>query len=343
MIAPYFLVLVLLGTAGWGLSEGGSALLAAPLFAFGAIPLAELFMPPRHINPSEEEVQNRMGRRRFDAVVGVAVVVYLAAWIGFLTQVESGALTGGSYWGAVAVMGILCGGVGINVAHELGHRRSRKAQLLAKGLLGPSFYMHFFIEHNRGHHAKVATEEDPATSRRDESLYAFLPRSIIGGWCSAWELESSLRRRKGHRVWGLKNEMVRYFIAQVGLAVGLYVWGGGTLLVAALLAGLGGILLLETVNYLEHYGLQRSHNGRSYERVRPHHSWNSDHRLGRALLFELSRHSDHHAHPKRPFSVLRSFPDAPQLPTGYPGMVLLALIPPAFFAVMNPRLDALRN
>ena len=343
MIAPYFLVMVLLGSAGWGIAQGGSALLAAPLFAFGAVPLAELFLPPKHVNPSEDESKSRLERRRYDAVVAAAVLVYLGVWAGFLARVQGGELAGSDYWGTVAVMGLLCGGVGINVAHELGHRRSRWSQGVAKGLLGTSFYMHFFIEHNRGHHARVATSEDPATSRRDESLYAFLPRSFIGGWLSAWDRESSLRRRKGQRVWGLRNEMVRYGLAQGALAVALFAWGGGALLLAAVLAGLGGILLLETVNYLEHYGLQRSHNGRFYERVRPHHSWNSDHPLGRALLFELSRHSDHHANPKRPFSVLRSFPDAPQLPTGYPGMVLLALVPPVFFAVMNPRLDALRS
>ncbi len=342
MIAPYFLVLLLLALAGWGFGAGGSALTAAPLFAFGLIPLVELLLPPKHINPSDEEVATRKSQSRFEVILGVAVLAYLVTWGAFLIQVQSGALQGASYWGAVGVMGVICGGVGINVAHELGHRRSRFAQRVAKGLLGTSFYMHFFIEHNRGHHARVATEEDPATSRRGESLYAFLPRSIVGGFLSAWDLEARLRRRKGHAVWGLKTEMIVYVLLQLGLAGGLYVGGGAALLVAALLSGLGGILLLETVNYLEHYGLRRSHNGRTYERVRPHHSWNSDHPLGRALLFELSRHSDHNAHPKRPFSALRSFPDAPQLPTGYPGMVLLALVPPAFFAVMDPRLDAMR-
>ena len=343
MIAPYFLVLFLIGLASWGIEAGGFALLGAPLFAFGLVPAAELCLSPKHKNPSEEEAQDRLTQKRYPAVVALVVTAYLLTWVGFLIQVESGGLQGANYWGAIGVMGLICGGVGINIAHELGHRRSRTAQTVSKSLLATCLYMHFFIEHNRGHHARVATHEDPASSRRGETLYAFLPRSIVGGLRSAWTLETSLCRRKGRSILGLQNEMNRYFLIQGALLLGLFIWGGSALMLAAALAGLGGVLLLETVNYLEHYGLQRSHNGRFYERVRPHHSWNSDHSFGRALLFELSRHSDHHANPKRPFSVLRSFPDAPQLPTGYPGMVLLALVPPAFFAVMNPRLDELRS
>ena len=101
-----------------------------------------------------------------------------------------------------------------------------------------------------------------------------------------------------------------------------------------------GFLLLETVNYLEHYGLQRQQksSGR-YERVRPEHSWNSNHPVGRALLFDLTRHSDHHANPNRKYPVLRHFDASPQLPTGYPGMILLALVPPVWFSVMHPHIE----
>jgi alkane 1-monooxygenase len=336
---PYFLVLFLMGLAAIGLSFGGAFFLAAPLFAFGLVPLLELFTRPKHVNLSPEAERLRSAQKRYDGVLSIVVLAYFALWVFFVHQVVGGAFAGRSLWAASAVMGLVCGGVGINLGHELGHRKSKRAQGVAKALLASSLYMHFFIEHNRGHHSRVATPEDPASSRRGESLYAFLPRSILGGLRSAWQLETTLQKRRGNRVWGLKNEMLRYGLIQGAWLCGAYWIGASELLLAVILAGFTGILLLETVNYLEHYGLQRVHTGRSYEKVQPAHSWNSDHPLGRALLFELSRHSDHHANPKRPFSLLRSFPDAPQLPTGYPGMVLLSLLPPAFFAVMHPRLD----
>ena len=105
-------------------------------------------------------------------------------------------------------------------------------------------------------------------------------------------------------------------------------------------AAVVGFLLLETVNYVEHYGMQREllPNGR-YERVSRRHSWTSDHPVSRALLFELPRHADHHAHAGRPYGSLRHFSDAPQLPTGYAGMVLLALVPPLYFRVMDEAID----
>ncbi len=252
-----------------------------------------------------------------------------------------GRLAGWEVVGATLAVGTLCGAIGINLGHELGHRRSRLDRNLAKALLLSTQYLHFFIEHNRGHHANVSTPDDPASAERGQLVYAFWLRSIVGGWRHAWALEDRrLAARKLGR-WTWENEMVRFTAIQIG-SIALAVAAFGPLAAAAWMgASLGGILLLENVNYVEHYGLRRGRreDGR-WERVRPVHSWNSNHSLSRALLFELSRHSDHHANPARHFSVLRHFDEAPQLPTGYSGMVLLALCPPLFFRVMNPRVDA---
>lgn len=339
MAFTYLLALVLIGLSGLGVALGGVYLLAGPLFAFGLVPFVELFMSARHVNVAPENEDSRLSQIRFDGVVAVSIIAYFALWALFVYQIVHGAYDGAEVWGASAVMGLMCGGIGINLGHELGHRKSKRAQTFAKMLLASSLYMHFFIEHNRGHHARVATEEDPASARRGEILYAFYFRSIVGGFLSAWQLEFKSQKRRGNWVWGPQNEMVQFMFIQLGLLVGAYWLGGGVLLLACVMAGFLGILLLETVNYLEHYGLRRSRRGRGYEKVLPIHSWNSDHPLGRALLFELSRHSDHHANAKRHFSILRSMPEAPQLPTGYPGMILLALVPPVFFAVMHPLLD----
>jgi len=339
MAFTYLLALVLIGLSGLGVALGGIYLLAGPLFAFGLVPFVELFMPARHVNIDPEEEESRLAQIRFDAVVAISFIAYFALWALFVRQILQGAYDGAEVWAASGVMGLMCGGIGINLGHELGHRKSKRAQFFAKMILASSLYMHFFIEHNRGHHARVATQEDPASARRGEILYAFYFRSIVGGFLSAWRLEIKSQKRRGNWAWGPQNEMVQFIFIQASLLVGAYWLGGGVLLLACVMAGFLGILLLETVNYLEHYGLRRARRGRGYEKVLPIHSWNSDHPMGRALLFELSRHSDHHANAKRHFSILRSMPEAPQLPTGYPGMILLALVPPAFFAVMHPLLD----
>jgi len=192
--------------------------------------------------------------------------------------------------------------------------------------MGSALYPHFFVEHNRGHHTHVATPLDPASAQRGLWIVVFWPRSIVGGFLSAWALD----RREVLRGW-----------AWVSLVwIGVLLAFGPFAALSWVCVGAVGILLLETVNYLEHYGLKRMRlsNGR-YERTRPCHSWNANHPLGRALLFDLTRHSDHHAHPGRPYQVLRSFEDAPLLPTGYPGMILLSLFPPLFFRVMHPHLE----
>jgi alkane 1-monooxygenase len=242
--------------------------------------------------------------------------------------------------GAVLSMGVACGVLGINVAHDLGHRRKTYEQNLAKSLLLTSLYMHFFIEHNRGHHARVATHADPATSRRGESIFQFLPRSIAGGWLDAWELEFRRLKVRKLSLFSLRNQMMRFQLLQVAFTACIFLAFGPTAGIAFVAAALMGAVMLETVNYVEHYGLRREEkpNGR-FEGVRPAHSWNSNHPVGRIILFELTRHSDHHANDRRRYQVLRHFDESPQLPTGYPAMMVLAWCPPLWFAVMHRELD----
>ena len=199
--------------------------------------------------------------------------------------------------------------------------------------------MHFFIEHNRGHHKNIATPLDPATSRRGESLYAFWIRSISDGYISAWKLENKRLKKIGERVISFKNQMLNFQLVQlvfVGLIFVVFGWLAG---LAFLGAAIVGFLLLETVNYIEHYGLlRREIQPGVYEKTKPHHSWNSNHPLGRILLYELTRHSDHHFHAGRKYQVLRHFDDAPQMPTGYPGMMVLSFFTPLWFRVMEKQL-----
>jgi alkane 1-monooxygenase len=200
--------------------------------------------------------------------------------------------------------------------------------------------MHFFIEHNRGHHKNVSTDEDPASSRYGESIYAFFPRTISDSWRSAWKIETD-RLKKAHiPFWSLQNEMLMYQLIQLAfLGFIAAVWGWKVMLYF-MAAAFIGILLLETVNYIEHYGLRRKKiDGAYYDKVLPIHSWNSDHPIGRIMLFELSRHSDHHYLPSRKYQVLRHFDKSPQMPTGYPGMMVLSYFPPLWFKVMHRQIQ----
>jgi len=235
------------------------------------------------------------------------------------------------------------GGIGINTAHELGHKREANERWLSKIALAPTFYGHFYIEHNRGHHVRVATPEDPASSRFGESLYAFLPRSVFGSLKSAWHLEKKRYARKGQHPFRIGNDVLNAWAMSVVLfavVIALFGWGVAPYLVIQA----SGFLLLEVVNYLEHYGMLRQKvrvgDKVRYERVDPSHSWNSNNIATNVLLYHLQRHSDHHANPTRRYQTLRDFEESPVLPTGYAGMIVLAMVPPLWRKVMDPRVVA---
>ena len=206
------------------------------------------------------------------------------------------------------------------------------------------FYGHFFVEHNRGHHVRVSTPEDPASSRFGESFWEFLPRTVLGSLKSAWHLEKQRLERQGKSVWHWRNDNLQAWGLSVLLWGALIVWLGWAVLPFLIIQSLFGFQLLEVVNYLEHYGLlrQKKENGR-YERCSPEHSWNSNRRVTNIFLYQLQRHSDHHAYPTRSYQALRHFDESPQLPGGYASMILLAWIPPLWFRVMDHRVVAHHN
>jgi alkane 1-monooxygenase len=339
--ARYLAIYALIALGPIGLLLGGWWTLLLPLTAFGVIPLSEVFTKGTTFNMDTAAEKEVLDDPWYDRMVYGLVPVQWTGVVMLLAMVGSGRLAGWEVLGGIAAVGTMCGALGINLGHELGHRRSKFDRRMSKLMLLSTHYTHFFIEHNRGHHANVSTPDDPASADRGEVVYAFWFKSIVGGWKHAWALEARRLKARGVWFWAWENEMVRFTALEIGsivLAAAVF----GPLAAAAWMgAALGGILLLETTNYVEHYGLRRGRrdDGR-WERVRPVHSWNSNHPLSRLLLFELTRHSDHHAHPSRHFSVLRHFEEAPQLPTGYSGMVLLALLPPVFFKLMHPRIDA---
>ena len=313
------------------------------LESFFIIPLLELLYKPNPQNLSPEKEKQRKDDPIYDWQLYIMVPIQLGLLVVFLFSMQEVGLTLVDKIGRVTAMGLLCGVIGINVAHELGHRSKKYEQTLAKILLLTSLYMHFFIEHNRGHHKNVSTKEDPSSARYGEMLYSFWVRSVVFAYLSAWKLEAQRLSKKGKSTLSLSNEMLQFQIIQIAFTVGIGLVFGWTIMGYFILAAIMGFLLLETVNYIEHYGLERDLKGDVYERVMPHHSWNSDHMVGRIVLFELSRHSDHHYIASRKYQILRHIDESPQMPTGYPGMMMLATIPPIWFSIMNPRIKKLKE
>lgn len=310
------------------------------IYAWLLLPLIELLLKPdaHNMDSAEEELARK--NRMYDYMLYIIVPIQYGAMIYFLISMGQTGLTVWDKCGRVMSMGLLCGTFGINVAHELGHRVSKYEQLLAKALLATSLYVHFFIEHNKGHHKNVATPEDPSSARYDEPVYFFYFCTIIFSYLSAWKIANADCQKNGKPIVSLTNEMIQAHILQIILLLIISFAFGKLITLYFVAAAFIGILLLETVNYIEHYGLQRKHSlTGGYERARPHHSWNSNHVLGRIMLFELSRHSDHHYQASRKYQVLRHHENAPQLPTGYPGSMILAMFPPAWFYVMNRKID----
>lgn len=248
--------------------------------------------------------------------------------------------------GFILSFSLVTGGIGITVAHELGHKKSKLERVYSRVILMTVCYMHFYIEHNRGHHVYVATPRDPATSRKGENFYVFWFRSVIGSYFSAWKLERSRLERKGSKFWSLDNEMIWYTLLPVLFS--LILTAGASIYFERIVwevpmfffgQSVLAFTLLEIVNYVEHYGIVRKENSPGvYERVNPMHSWNSNHRLSNFFLFQLQRHSDHHANAIKRYQVLKHYDESPQLPSGYPAMILLAAIPPLWFKWMNPKL-----
>ena len=313
----------------------------ALLYGFFLIPVLELLLPAPVSNYSPEQETERLQDPFFNILLYSSLIFQFLLLRDFLFAMEL-QLGLADRLGKIFSFGLSCGVLGINAAHELGHRSSWWAKTSARLLLSTSLYGHFQIEHNHGHHRHVSTPLDPASARLGENVYAFLFRSMIGSLQSAWNIEKKRLRKLELPSFSHSNQMLQIALLQLSLLALILIFFGQVAFLCFVLAAFLGGSFLEVVNYIEHYGLSREQlpNGR-YEKVLPQHSWNSNHILGRALLFDLSRHSDHHANVGRHYQVLRHFENTPQMPTGYPGMMVLSLIPPLWFRVMNKQLATL--
>jgi alkane 1-monooxygenase len=317
-----------------------------PILLYVVLPALDLRYGPDGQNPPDE-VMERLENDKYYRYctyiyipfqyASVIVGAYLftvsdLSWLGF-----DGSLPWPAKIGLALTVGML-GGVGINTAHELGHKKNSLERWLAKVTLAQTWYGHFYIEHNRGHHVRVATPEDPASARFGETFWEFLPRSVWGSLSSSWKLEAQRMRRLGKSPFNIRNDVLNAWLMSVVLWGVLIAVFGPALIPFMVIQAVFGFTLLETVNYLEHYGLLRQKtDGGRFERCTPEHSWNSDHLVTNLFLYHLQRHSDHHANPTRRYQTLRSIDGAPSLPSGYATMIALTYIPAVWRRMMDHR------
>ena len=309
-----------------------------PFYAFVMIPFMELLLPQDTSNLEEDTRQEKAKSHLFDWMLYLNAPIVYGILIYTLIDITTSSYALYELIGLVLSVGIVLGVNGINVAHELGHRQHTWERHLGKFLLLPSFYMHFYIEHNFGHHANAATEEDPATARYYQTVYSFWFTSVFRQYRSAWILQRKLLSSSKRKFISIKNDMLWYTLFQLSYLLVTFLLFNTQGLLFVLGTGIIGFLLLETVNYIEHYGLRRKRlkSGR-YERVRECHSWNSNHVIGRIVLYELTRHSDHHYKSSKKYQLLDYHDISPQMPYGYPTSMVLSFFPPLWFYIMNPR------
>lgn len=311
---------------------------SAVFYAFLVLPVLDVLAGESATNLDQNEAQEKNRMWVFDAMLYANVPIVFGLLGVFFVQVQANSYATSEQVGLLLSAGILLATNGINVAHELGHRSSLPERLMSKLLYMPCLYMHFFIEHNFGHHLNVATPKDGATARYNQTVYGFWFTSVTKQYANAWRLQLQLLSRQKLSFLSTKNDMLWYHLIQPAyLGVVWYAFSFETMLFAAG-AGVIAFLFLESINYIEHYGLLRNKldSGR-YERVQPRHSWNSNSHIGRIVLYELTRHSDHHFKSAKKYQVLNSHEESPTLPLGYPASILLSMVPPMWFYVMNPR------
>ncbi|WP_027394503.1 alkane 1-monooxygenase [Aquimarina latercula] len=308
-----------------------------PIYVFGLIPFLELFTSASNENLEEDLRLSKSKKRLFDWLLYINLPLIYSILFYAIYTITKNTLSLYEIIGIIISTGIVLGANGINVGHELGHRFTNE-RFIAKALLLPSLYMHFYIEHNFGHHLKAATTEDPATAKYNQPVYLFWITSVIGQYISAWKIQTKLLTQNNLSFFSIKNDMFWYLIITTLYLGSIYFFFDLYGFYIAISSGVIGFLLLETINYIEHYGLKRNKNSSGrYERVREIHSWNSNHLLGRILLFELTRHSDHHYRASKKYQILDHHDKSPQLPFGYPTSMVIALLPPLWFILMNKR------
>ena len=309
------------------------------IFTFVLIPFVEVFLKPNHKNFDQETMLMEKNSRFYDWILYFSVPIQILMLSSFLFVMDLTPIFSISYFGKIFSMGLLCGVLGINIGHELGHRSSKWDQFLGEILLLTSLNTHFLPYHNEGHHREVATPYDAATAKKDQSLFSFWITSHFGSYVKAWKIENNRLKTNGVNPFSFNNRMFVGYCRSLLITILAFLIGGWIGVLYFLICALLAKSFLETINYVEHYGLVREKG----KRIQMRHSWNSNHVVGRLVLYELTRHSDHHFISSKKYQVLESIDESPQLPYGYPTSILLSMVPPLWFRIMNPRVESFQN
>lgn len=310
----------------FGNSFGGWLTAANTVFTLIVLVILDWIIPEDESHPEET------GDLFANTILIIHVFVNTTAIGLLLVGIYNGFLTGTFMWFAILSTGINSGMSGIIVAHECIHRKSLFFRILGSWNLVNVLYIHWYVEHKYGHHKWVGTFKDPATARLGETVYRFIARTIPQQFASALKIEWERQRRKGRNPWGLHNFLLRGFFVQYLYIFGIYYIFGLQVLTAFFIQALVAILLLELVNYIEHYGLLR-------EVTQPFDvelAWNTNVLSSRYFLLELVRHSDHHLKSYKPYQSLVPYDDVPTLPAGYWGMFYITLIPRWWRGMIHP-------
>ena len=331
--------IALVGTVAVSVFEVSSWILFFPfVFYYFFVPFLDFLIGEDVSNPPESSIEALEADAYYRWITYATIPILWIAVIFNCIFLCTFSLTTLEWLATVMATGSVLG-FGLNVSHELGHKLQTLPRKIALFNTALGAYGHFSIEHNRGHHRHVSTPEDPASSKMGENIYQFAFREMPGAALRAWRLEADRLQRQNKSVWHFENEILQALCLTsliYGTLIGLY---GVDMVVVLIPVAIWGAFQLTSANYVEHYGIQRlkTANG-SYENCQPHHSWNSNHLVSNLVLFQLQRHSDHHAHPSRSYQSLRDFPELPRLPSGYFGMFFLAYLPPLWYRVMDPLL-----
>lgn len=317
----------------------------SPLFVlFVLLPCADYIVGRDRNNPNTAAMSTLEAQRYYRILTLLCVPAYLSALLYSGAYFANAALSIAGQLGWLLSQGVVGGIVAINVAHELIHKSNKLEQGAGGILLASVCYGGFKIEHVRGHHVHVSTPLDASSARYGQNVYGFVAQSVPRNIAAAFHLEAARLKKLGLSFFSLRNELLLWHGLSVLMLLGFYLWLGAAGVVFFLAQSIGAFISLEIINYIEHYGLERKQgaDGR-YERTTHLHSWNSNYLLTNLMLFQLQRHSDHHENPRRRYQALLHYDASPQLPGGYAAMFLLALVPPLWFAVINPRVQAHRQ
>jgi alkane 1-monooxygenase len=307
------------------------------IYAFVILPFLDLIAGNQSKNLSKDEVDDKKSKWVFDVMLYLNLPIVFGLLSLVFLKIETQEYAVYELIGLGLSAGILLATNAINVAHELGHRTPYFERFMSKCLYMPCLYMHFYIEHNFGHHMNVATPNDGATAKYNQMVFSFWVTSVTKQYVDAWKHQMNLLKIEKRAFVSVKNDMLWYHLIQPIYLFGVFYFFSYKVMLFAIAIGVVSFLFLESINYIEHYGLRRFKmpSGR-YERVQPHHSWNSNFNIGRIVLYELTRHSDHHYKSSKKYQLLNSYEQSPTLPLGYPASILLSFIPPLWFKIMNP-------